>query len=181
MERGPSKLYTVHDKHFSIIALNEQYDMVDDFSLSFSYTAIDDISKNHSIKHVLEEYFSWRAYIGRVRIIPTHVGKLYIRLIKLDSTAKKKLGNLDILLCDVLKIDDDGGNERLFQFVQGLNLPKNKEATLTLIGLLAYACNYWGSQKINKYIPSIMPFFLKHTTDSILADLCSMLNYNKSY
>ncbi|AAF15024.1 m136R [Myxoma virus] len=179
MERSPT--YTVHDKRFSIVALNGQYDMVDDFGLSFSYTAIDDISKNHSIKHVLEEYFSWRAYIGRVCIIPNHVGKLYIKLTKLDTTAKNKLGNLDILLCDVLKIDEDGGNEKLFQFIRSLNLHKNKENTLTLIGLLAYACNFWGSQKINKYIPSIMPFFLKQTTESILSELCVILNYNKLY
>ncbi|ABI99132.1 hypothetical protein DpV84gp148 [Deerpox virus W-1170-84] len=139
-------------------------DLMNDFSLMFLYDTADKINEHDSLENVLEDYFAWRAHISKIDILPKNVGKLYLDLMDLDTFAKKMMGDLDILILDVLKLDEQDADVRLFNFISSMDINFNNcDTCLILIGFIGYVCSFWGKHNlISEYLHSVMRGFLTH-------------------
>nr|ALF07854.1 A52R-like family protein [Swinepox virus] len=150
-------------------------DTLNDFSLTFCYDTIDYISIDDSIITILEEYFSWRSFIGRIELVPQTVGKIYVDLMNLDNLARKLFGNLEILANDIIQLGYDGADVRLFKFITDTGINFNNNKVLVLIGFFGYVCEYWGRQKNNRYIKNIMPWITSNISEDTLLKICNYI------
>ncbi|URN73325.1 LW136 [Lumpy skin disease virus] len=144
---------------------------VDEYRMCFIYDKVDYINIDDPIKNVIEEYFLWRGLVGRIGRKPSKIGKLFVDFINLDLTAKKMLGDLDLLFTDILKLDDiNGANERLSNFVKFVNINFNNKP-LVLLGLLGAVSEFWGKKKIS--VNGIMSVFLSNISNDTLLEICN--------
>ncbi|AOA33094.1 hypothetical protein GTPV_gp129.5 [Goatpox virus Pellor] len=81
---------------------------VDEYRMCFIYDKVDYINIDDPIKKYNKSTF-YGGLVGRIGRKPSKIGKLFVDFINLDLTAKKMLGDLDLLFTDILKLDDING------------------------------------------------------------------------
>nr|WGO62646.1 A52R-like family protein [Wadden Sea poxvirus] len=139
----------------------DDYDYDYDYdNVFFIYDTIDkiDIYDEDNVKYVIEEYFSWRYYIGTLGFLPVGIGKVYTRLMFLDTKSNEYFGNLSTVV-DNFKLNSiDNANENLKSLLKHIDFESID--CFIVIGLFGFVSEKWGKYKLIRYLPEMMENFV---------------------
>ncbi|AAR07490.1 137R [Yaba monkey tumor virus] len=142
--------------------LHEDDGTINDYSLFFVYDTADTIDSNDSLKEVLEDYFTWKAMVGRIGFVPSGIGNLFLKLIKLDDYFDK---NSTKLLVNGLK--RKRFINRLKKYLYS-NYDISYLSFITLVGIFGYISERCGKYGKEKYIQNLLLLIFNFLNDNIL-------------
>ncbi|AFB76952.1 hypothetical protein COTV150 [Cotia virus SPAn232] len=155
-------IFTTDEQKFSFNVILEDknaIDYINKSSLLFLYDKNTNISSEYEAKEILNEYLSWRYFLGNVNIKPVSVGSVYTTLINFDKVTLKMMGDLDILFNDVLQLKGNYEENKVVDFLTSLQINFSEiNNFILLIGYLGYLSEYCGKNNLHQYITTLSSY-----------------------
>ncbi|ABQ43613.1 A52R-family [Tanapox virus] len=139
--------------------------IINDYSLFFAYDTANTISANDSLKNILDDYFTWRAMVGRIGFVPVGIGNLFLKLMNLNTYFDKD--SINLLTSNLSK---KGFISRFKKYLYS-NYDVSYVSALTLIGIIGYISECCGKLGLEKYIQDLLLLLFNFLDDNILFKL----------
>ncbi|APG58355.1 protein A46 [BeAn 58058 virus] len=162
MDLDSNLIFTTNDTTFSFNVMLEDknaIDIINKNSLLFLYDKNTNISSEIEAKEILNEYLSWRYFLGNTNIKPISIGSVYSTLINCDTVALKMMGDLDILFNDVLQLKRHYEENKIVDFLISLQINFSEiNNFILLLGCFGYLSEYCGKNNLHQYNNSITSY-----------------------